>query len=206
MLVRKETMTMNFYDEILDLIKKNNGYVTTSEIVSEGINTAFLTKMVKRGDIIRISRGYYGLPQYVQDDYYRIISKSKNARFSLATALYLHNLSDRNPLVYNVTVPIGYSGALQKEKSVILTFVKKEWLDLGTIEILSPFGTKVKAYDVERTICDIIKNKSKMDSEIFSKALKLYAKSKAKDLNKLRKYSRIMKIEKKVNEYMEVLL
>ena len=87
-----------------------------------------------------------------------------------------------------------------------MTFVKKEWLDLGTIEILSPFGTKIKAYDVERTICDIIKNKSKMDSEIFSKALKLYAKSKAKDLNKLRKYSRIMKIEKKVNEYMEVLL
>ena len=63
-----ETITMNFYDEILDLIKKNDGYVITSEIVSEGINTAFLTKMVKRGDIIRISRGYYGLPQYVQDN------------------------------------------------------------------------------------------------------------------------------------------
>ena len=70
----------------------------------------------------------------------------------------------------------------------------------------SPFGMKIKVYDIERTICDIIKNKKKMDSEIFAKALKDYAKSKNKNLSKLAKYAKIMKIEKKVNEYMEVLL
>lgn len=197
---------MDFYDKILKIVEKNNGYVTTREVVKNGINKIFLTNMVKNGTLVRISRGYYGLPDYIEDEYYKIASKSKNVRFSMATALYLHNLSDRTPLVYNVTLPFGYSGVLQKEKNVILNFVKRELLDLGAIEMISPFGMKIKVYDVERTICDIIKNKNKIDSEILSKALKEYAKSKTKDLRKLTKYAKIMKIEKKVSEYMEILL
>ena len=197
---------MDFYDKILKIVEKNNGYVTTKEVVKNGINKTFLTNMVKNGTLVRISRGYYGLPNYIEDEYYKIASKSRNARFSMATALYLHNLSDRTPLVFNVTLPFGYSGVLQKEKNVILNFVKRELLDLGVIEMTSPFGMKIKVYDVERTICDIIKNKNKMDAEIFSKALKDYAKSKNKNLSKLTKYARAMNIEKKVSEYMEVLL
>jgi len=197
---------MNFYDKILKLIEKNNGYVTTKEVVENGINKIFLTNMVRNGKLVRISKGYYGLPDYIEDEYYKISSKSKNARFSLATALYLHNLSDRTPLVYNITLPFGYNGALQKEKKVILNFVNRKILDLGMIEMTSPFGMKIKVYDIERTICDIIKNKNKMDAEIFSKALKDYAKSRNKNLSKLTKYAKVMNIEKKVSEYMEVLL
>ena len=197
---------MNFYDKILKLIEKNNGYVTTKEVVENGINKIFLTNMVRNGKLVRISKGYYGLPDYIEDEYYKISSKSKNARFSLATALYLHNLSDRTPLVYNITLPFGYNGALQKEKKVILNFVNRKILDLGMIEMTSPFGMKIKVYDVERTICDIIKNKHKIDSEIFSKALKSYATSKNKNLAKLHQYAKTMNIEKKVSHYMEVLL
>lgn len=197
---------MNFYDKILKIIEKNNGYVTTSEVVQNGINKIFLTNMVRNGKLVRISRGYYGLPNYIEDDYYKLASKSKNARYSMATALYLHNLSDRTPLVYNITLPFGYNGALQKEKNVVLNFVNRKILDLGMMEMISPFGMKIKVYDIERTICDIIKNKNKMDAEIFSKALKEYAKSKNKNLNKLMKYAKAMNIEKKVSEYMEVLL
>lgn len=197
---------MNFYDKILKLIQKNNGYITTKEVVANGINKVFLTNMVRNGSIVRISRGYYGLPNYIEDEYYKIFLKSKNVRFSGATALYLHNLSDRSPLVYNITLPYDYSGILQKNKNVIINFVKRDLLDLGVMEMISPFGMKIKVYDIERTICDIIKNKNKMDSEIFSKALKEYARSKNKNLSKLSKYARIMNIEKKVNEYMEILL
>ena len=197
---------MTSYNKILKMIESNNGYITTQEIVSNKIDRKFLSNMVKKGMLVRISRAYYGLPSYIEDEYYKLLSKSKNARFSMATALYLHNLSDRTPLIYNITVPYGYSGSLQKEKNVILNFVKKEILDLGVIEMTSPFGMKIKVYDIERTICDIIKNKNKIDAEIFSKALKEYARSKNKNLTKLTKYAKIMNIEHKVKEYMEVLL
>ena len=158
-----------YYDKILKITEKNNGYITTKEVVNAGIDKKFLTNMVKNGKLIRISKGYYGLPNYI-------------------------------------TLPYGYSGTLQKQKNVILNFVSRDILDLGVIEMESPFGMKIKVYDIERTICDIIKNKNKIDGEIFSKALKDYAKSKSKNLNKLASYAKIMKIEKKVGEYMEVLL
>ncbi len=194
------------YDKILKIVEKNKGYITTKEVVNNGIDKKFLTNMVKKGTLVRISKGYYGLPNYIEDEYYKIVSKSKNARFSMATALYLHNLSDRTPLLYNITLPNNYSGVLQKDKNVIINFVNRNILDLGVIDMPSPFGMKIKVYDIERTICDIIKNKNKIDGEIFSKALKEYARSNNKNLSKLTKYAKIMKIEKKVSEYMEVLL
>lgn len=197
---------MNFYEKILKTVDKNGGYITTKELVNNNINKKFLTNLVRDGKLIRFSRGYYGLPSYIQDDYYILLSKSQNAVFSLSTALYLHGLSERVPLAYNITLPYGYSGALQKEKNVLLNFVKKELLNLGAIEMESPFGMKIKVYDVERTICDIIKYKNKIDAEIFSKALKFYAMRKDKNINKLMRYAKKMNIEKKVAEYMEVLL
>ena len=197
---------MSSSEKILKLMKKNNGYVTTREVVNNKIDKRFLSIMVKNRDIIRISRGYYGLPCYIEDEYYILSLKSKNLRFSMATALYLHGLSDRTPLVFNISLPAGYSGSLQKEKRVVINYVKKDLLDLGVMEMTSPFGMNIKVYDVERTICDIIKYKNKVDAEIFSKALKNYVKSKNKNLIKLAKYAKIMKIEKKVSEYMEVLL
>lgn len=197
---------MTNYEKILTIANTNKGFVTTKEIVEKNINKMFLTKLVAKGKLIRLSRGYYGLPDYIEDDYYKIISKSKNAIFSLNTALYLHNLSERTPLVYNITVPYGYKGSLQKDKNVILNFVKRNLLDLGVIEMASPFGMIIKTYNVERTICDIIKNKNKIDLEIYSKALKAYAYSNNKDLNKLIKYAKQMNIEKRVRECMEVLL
>ena len=194
------------YDKIMKIVEKNKGYITTKEVINNKIERRYLTNMVKKGKLLRISKGYYGLPNYIEDEYYKIASKSKNVRFSMNTALYLHNLSDRTPLLYNITLPNNYSGSLQKDKKVIINFVNRNILDLGVVEMTSPFGMKIKVYDVERTICDIIKNRNKIDGEILSKALKDYAKSKDKNLRKLSYYAKIMKIEKKVSEYMEVLL
>lgn len=197
---------MNNYEKILEIIKNNKGYITTNELTNNNIAKVYLTNMVKKGIIKRIKRGYYGLMNYIEDNFYKIYSKSKSVRFSLNTALYLNNLTDRTPLVYNITLPQGYSGALQKEDNLIITYVKKELLDLGVEEVLSPFGMKIKVYNSERTICDIIKYKNKMDAEIFAKALNIYVNSNTKNLNRLMEYSKIMNIEKKVKRIMEVLL
>jgi len=192
--------------QLIDLIKNNGGYITAKEIKSNGINRYYLDNLLKSKTIIRISRGYYSLKNSFADNFYIVLSKSKKAVFSDATALYLHNLSDRNPSIYDITVPYSAGNSYKNEKNVNLHYVKKELLDLGLIEMESPFGMKVRVYDIERTICDIIKNKNKMDIEIFTKALKSYSKLKSKDLNKLMRYAKQLKVDKKVREYMEVLI
>ncbi len=197
---------MDNYEKILSIMRKNGGCITTKELNSNNINRYFLTKMIEKKQINRISRGYYGLVNYNVDEYYKIISMSEKAVFSMNTALYLHNLSDRTPLIFDITVPYYYGGSLRKNKNVNLYFVNTSILDLGKIEIISPFGMKIKVYDKERTVCDIVKNRNHMDIEIFSKAIKKYINSDDKNLNKLMKYAKKLKIENKIREYMEVFL
>lgn len=197
---------MNQTLKILNIINNNGGYITTKELQKNNISRNYLSILLKKGQIIRISRGFYSIKSGFADNFYIVISKSKKSVFSDATALYFHNLSDRNPSIYDITIPYGYGNSYKEEKNVNLHYVKKELIDLGLIEIESPFGMKVRVYDIERTICDIIKNKNKMDLEIFTKALRSYSKLKSKDLNKLMRYAKQLKVDKKVREYMEVLI
>lgn len=193
-------------DDILELAKKNDGYITTREVRDANINSTELTRLVKEGKLEKVSRGIYCTPNTFHDDYYKIQSKSSKAIYSHDSALYFHDLSDRIPIVLDITVPFGYNGSLRTLDNTQLHYVKKDVFELGQITIKSPFGMDIKIYDIERTICDIIKSKNKIDIEIFVKALQKYSKSKNKDLNKLMRYAKKLNIEKKVREYMEVLL
>ncbi len=197
---------MSDLEKVLKLAEKNGGYITTKEVVDNKLNKMALKRLCDKGKLERVSMGYYSLPNTIDDDYYKIISKSQKAIFSYTTALFLHNLSDRTPLYFDITVPRGYGGPLQNIASVSLHYVDNSLLNLGLETIKSPLGMEVKCYDVERTICDIIKDNKHMDKEIYTKALKWYAERKDKDLLKLAKYSKKLNIEKEVVEIMRVIL
>lgn len=197
---------MNNYDKILSYAKKNNGYITTKEAESLEVNSTFLSNLVNDKKIDRVGTGIYKLPDYPIDNFYILSKSSKNMCYSHATALYLHNMSDRIPLVYDITVPYNYSGNLLNNANISLRYVKNDIFELGMIDIKTINELIVKCYDLERTICDIIKDKNRMDKEIYSKALKEYARNKNKDILKLVKYAKKLDIEDEVAELMEVLL
>lgn len=61
-------------------------------------------------------------------------------------------------------------------------------------------------YDLERTIVDLIRNRSYFEIEDFKNALKNYFKRSDKDLGKLFKYSKEFKVDKILKDYLEILL
>lgn len=197
---------MNNYDKVLDYAKKNNGYITTKEMENLEINSTFLSNLVNDKKLERVGTGIYKLPEYPIDNFYILSKSSKNMCYSHATALYLHDISDRIPLVYDITVPYNYSGNLLNNKNVSLRYVKDDIFELGMIYIKTINDLAVKCYDLERTLCDIIKDKNRMDKEIYSKALKEYARNKDKNILQLVKYAKKLNIEDEVVELMEVLL
>ena len=66
-------------------------------------------------------------------------------------------------------------------------------------------GNHVYVYDMERTICDIVRDRKKQDSEIFSKAWKFYLKNSLKDIWRLRDYANIFRISERIESILEVL-
>ena len=193
---------MNYEDKIMALF--HNGYLTTSKVVQNNIPKIYLTKLVKSNIIERVARGLYFNKKELDDEYLIIQNQSKYAIYSNMTALYFLGYSDRIPLKYDITVPNGYKSSLQKNDKINLFYTKKEYTELGIIIIKDSYGNNIKIYDLEKSICDIIKNKNKIDKELFNKAIRKYYYGKDKDTLKLYKYAKKMKIYDKVKNTFEV--
>ena len=194
---------MEYENKILNLFK--NDYLTTKKVVENNIPRSYLSKLTKDNKIERISRGVYIKKNTLVDEFVVLQSKSKYAIYSNTTALYIHGFSNRIPIRYDITVKSGYKGSLQKEDNVNLFYTKDELLNLGVINYKLNSGNIIKVYDLDKTICDIIKNKKKIDAEIFNKAIRDYFYSKKKNTLKLYEYAKKMNIYNKVRDIFEVL-
>ena len=194
---------MDYENKILKLF--NNGYLTTKDVVKNKIPNIYLTRLINLNKIERISRGVYIKANDIPDEMIILQNKSKNAIYSHMTALYIYDLSNRLPIKYDITVNAGYNGKLQKENNVNLFYIKRELLELGLTTYKLDSGYIIKIYDLERTICDIIKNRKKLDQELVNKAIRDYFYSKKKDTLKLYRYAKELNIYNKVRNTFEVL-
>ena len=84
--------------------------------------------------------------------------------------------------------------------------MKKEFLNLGKVTVTDFNGAEVNMYDLERTICDLVRNRSSFEIQDFTSALKAYVKRKDKNLTKLFEYADAFKIKNILRKYLEVLL
>lgn len=196
---------MTNYEAIKSIFEKNQGFITRKEIDLEGIPSWFLSDFVKKNGLNKIAPGFYASDEYIADDYFILQKRYPKYIFSGMSALYLHRLTDKIPEDIHVTCPQGYHPSRKQILNLKITNISNEELyGLGVIGVETMFGNEVKAYDRERTICDLIKRRGEYDGETFVKAVKAYAGDHP-DQIKLFRYAREMKIENKVFEIMEII-
>ena len=165
-----------------------------------------LCKLCRENKIQRVVQGQYILPDDMQDELLSISRRSNQIIFSYETALFLHGISDRTPFEHTITVPSAYSVSVAIKNECKVYYIKAELFDLGRTILSTPAGNEVPAYDLERTICDMIRSRNKVGTETFLAALKHYAASPKKDLNKLYTYAKRMRVGDVLRQYLEVLL
>ncbi len=197
---------MTKYEEIIEMINKFAGYVQTSQVVEAGISKTYFKEVIEKEGLEKVANGVYVAQDTLIDDLYVNCLVSKNIIYSNETALYLHGLMEKEPNSVNITVPRNYNANNFRKKGYKIFTVSDELLKLGEMNIKTNFGNEVRVYDIDRTICDIIKMKEKMDIQVFQTAIKEYMLNQSKNLNNLIIYSQKMNIEKKVRLYIEVLL
>jgi len=191
-----------------DIVEKKlyeAGTLTSKQIVEMGISRVSITNWVKKGLLERVSRGVYILPEDLIDTLFVMQSKCKRGIYSHETALMLHDLSDYTPSKNVMTVPNGYNVHRLKNESVEFHWIKDEVHELGVMTIKSSHGNVIKVYDLERTICDIIKYRKKMDRAIVNSSLKEYINRSDAKRYKLTMYAKKLGISKIVSDVMEVL-
>ena len=197
---------MNENELLKKLAEQGGNIITTKAAEAAGILRTTLYKRTKEGKIQRIAQGQYMLVDDMPDELLSISLRTEHLVFSHETALFLHGISDRTPFVHSITYPANRvpSSALREECKVY--YIKPELFELGRTKLTTPFGNLVPCYDLERTVCDIIRSRNKMGTETFLAALKQYAASPKKDLNRLNSYAKKMSLTNVVRQYLEVML
>ena len=197
---------MTKYEKIIEMINRYAGYIQTSQVVEAGISKTYFKEVIEKEGLEKVANGIYVHPDTLVDSLYVDSLISKNIIYSHETALYLHGLMEKEPNTTEITVPRNYNANNFRKKGYKIFTVSDELLKLGESNVKTNFGNEVKTYDIDRTICDIIKMKEKMDIQIFQTAIKEYMKNNTKNLNNLMIYAKKMNIEKKVRMYTEILL
>lgn len=191
---------------IMNEIKQNNNMIMTAQVVELGFSRALLSKYVRAGLLERGRQGVYILPDSVHDDMYTMMLRTDKIIFSHDTALFLNGLSERTPFEHAVTIPSNsvLSEILMEECNCY--YIKPELYELGVVKRKTTFGNEVRCYNAERTICDLLRSRNRMDDETVISAIKNYAAYRDKDLNRLAAYAEKLRVSKILKQYMEVLL
>lgn len=185
---------------------RRSGSVTVGKAAAIGISRKLLSNWAKAGKIQRVACGLYQLPSEVPDEMELLARRARKLAFSHESALFLNGLAERCPVAHSVTIPSAatlprFSGAPLKAY-----YVKDDLFGIGLEKRRTPTGCLVPCYNAERTICDILRSRSRVDEETIVAALRLFAALPSKDLNRLADYARLFRVERIAHERLGVLL
>jgi predicted transcriptional regulator of viral defense system len=188
------------------LSQQSRGHIRTSEAEAAGVSRAMLSKLVRAGRLERIAYGQYILPDELPDELLLLQRRVVGIIYSHETALFLHGIAERTPVLHSVTIASGKKLSPATSEGVKVYRVKPELHGLGAVVLPSKMGNEVRAYDLERTICDVLRSRNRMDDQVVVAAMKAYAAHKGQNMNKLRLYAQAFHVTKILRQYLEVLL
>ena len=197
---------MTKYEQINNILQKNNGYLFTSDIAKANISRTYLATYVKDNNLEKVAYGIYVSEDTFIDNLYIIQHSNPTAIYSGETALYLNGLLEREDSQTCVSVPSGNHNFRLKNRGLIVHQENPKIYGMGAIELDTNLGNAVMVYNKERSICDCIKKRKSYDVQTYQAALKNYMRSKNKDLAQLLKYADVLNIRDEVMKYVEVMV
>ena len=191
-----------------DIFKDYDYVMTTAQLSAVKLYYRDIQRMLNEGLIEKLKRGYYHwIESYRKDEIVIINRLFPDGVLCMDTALFYYKYSDRTPAEWHITIDKNTSRQrTQVEHPLIKAYrVESELLTLGEAngEIDSQ---KVRIYDRDRTICDVLRNMNKMDKEIFNKAIQGYVKDPKKNIPNLMQYAKALRVQKRLKDIIEVWL
>ena len=197
---------MTSAEKLNKLLQKNNGYLKTSDAVAAGVSRTVLGAFVRKYGLERVAHGLYMSQDVWEDGLYVIQVRYPEAVFSHETALYLLNLANREPSPFSVTLKTGTNSVGLSKQGIKVYKVKEGLFGEGIVEVRSLSGHTVRAYNAERTICDLFRSRRNIEIQDLQERVKTYIRLKEKNIPLPMWYAKAFSVEKTVRQYLEVLL
>lgn len=188
-------------NKILQLASSNNGIVTTKQVTENKIARIYLTKLIKDKKLYRVDRGIYSTSKISIEPYYSLQNKSKKIIFSHFTSLKIQGFYKNIDNIDQLSVKQGYNA--KKFKDFKVFYNSESNYKLGIIKYKYKNHT-LRLYDLERTVCDIIKDRNRFETLEYNKFINYYFNKTNLNYKKLLEYSKALRISKMVHHYLSL--
>jgi len=199
--LRKQEIAKDVFNKVGEIAK-------TADFVAAGLKNYDVISLCNQGYIQRIRNGFYRLSNGEEPKEEYLLSKLlPQGIVCVESALFYYGYSDFAPREWTVAIPRSFSRTIKamQEVPVKAYYIQNEFHCCGVTS--GNFnGITLPVYDRERTICDCFKYRTKLDNEIFNKAINAYVADPKKNLANLSKYAKEMGVYTKLMNVMEVLL
>lgn len=193
---------------VRDVIVSKGGIAKSADFVAAGIRAVDVVSLCNAGYLDRVRHGYYQMAEQSDATEEQMLATLiPQGIVCVESALFHYGYSDFAPRKWSIAVPRSVSRAKLGVDALPVQpyFVQQDLYELGKTS--GDFhGVTLPVYDRERTVCDCFKYRSRLDTELFSKALNAYVNDPQKNLSNLSIYAKKLRVYKKVVELMEVLL
>jgi predicted transcriptional regulator of viral defense system len=195
-------------ESLKTLFAEHCGVMTTAELKGAGYYYKKIKRLMEEGEIEQVRRGYY---RYLGEDAFSDIptltALFPDGVLCMESALDYYGYTDRTPSSWNLAVDSKSTRTrfYIDYPKVKPHFIRSDRYHVGIADGEID-GKPVKVYDRERTICDLLLHRNKVDGEVFNTAIQRYINDPEKMKARLMKYAKLLHVEKKVREVLGIWL
>ena len=185
----------------------HDGIMETAELKALGISSRQLLHLVNEGILEKIKQGKYQLSEQLLSEETMIVKLFPNAIVYLESALVYYEYSDRIPAKWQLAIDKNTSKSIFNiaYPPVKPYYLEKKVLYIGITR--EEFGkVEMNIYNRDRTICDVLRYSNKLDREVLNIAIQRYIKDSHRNVNQLIEYAGMLRVSKKIKNYIGVWL
>ena len=192
--------------QLYELFEQYNGYLASKLIRGNRAHYYQLKTMLAEGKAVQIKRGLYRHTDFTEDaDWGEVCRIVPQGVLCLFTAWQFHDLSTHVSSLVHLAISVRKKPVLPEFPPVKIYFWKDDYFEIGKIETTHN-GQQISIYDLEKSVCDAIRYRNKVGTELSAEVLRNYLKRKDRNLDKLMKYAENMRITTVLNQYLSVML
>ncbi len=181
-------------------------FTSSSTVKGQGRSKYYkMLDQAKQGELIQIRRGIYATSEHLSGNMIDINAIVKNGILCLWSAWNLHNLTTSMPQAFHIAVQRGRKVTVPAFPQIEIHHFTDKILNVGVMKMTTD-GYAINVYDVERCVCDAVKFRNKIGTDVCSEIISNYLERPERNISKLMNYAKLLRVHTILEKYLEVKL
>jgi predicted transcriptional regulator of viral defense system len=189
------------------ILAHQKGLLRPSDLDQINVPRVVLTRMAATGQLEKISRGLYRLPDNQGSEHESLLMvaiKVPQAVFCLLSALQFHELTTQLPHQLWIAMPRGsHAPKIDYPPIKLIQFTGEAYS--GGVEAFERDHVTFRVYSVAKTIADCFKHRNKIGLDVALEALRQARSEKKINMNELWHFAKICRVTNVIRPYMEAM-